>query len=176
MGHVAVEVDRTAILAEAAAVAAESPQTAPAPTGELGQAAPALDQNAAPPAPALDPVAKAAEVAPAVRFLVAQVVNLTAPNWQVTPDECNGIGDAAAMVLAYWMPPDAIDPKYMAVMSLAGAVWAVAAKRRDDDGNWRPLRAAKAPAPAEGAPARAPADAPAPGQVLPARAAAPLRL
>jgi hypothetical protein len=143
VGVVAVEVDRAAILNEAAAVAAEAPPETPVPA-QAGEA-PSLSHEPAP-APVLDPSAKAAEVQPAVRFLVAQVFTVAAPAWAVTDEESNNVADATALVLAYWMPADAIDPKYVALMSLAGALWGVASKRRDEHGNWKPLREKPKPA------------------------------
>lgn len=133
VGAVAVEIDRAEILAEAAAVAAADPS------------APAL-APASGPAPELDVAAKAADVAPAVRMLVAQCASTFAPGWEITSEESNGVADAAALVLAYWMPAGVVDPKYVAIMVLAGAAYGVAAARKREDGSWLPLRKPAAPA------------------------------
>lgn len=133
VGAVAVEVDREAILAEAAAVAASSSSSdaAAAPLVDVGAAASIADP---------DPQAKAADVAPAVRLLVAQCCMTFAPGWQVTREESDGVGDAAALVLAHWMPAGVIEPKYLAIVTLATSLYGVASKRRREDGTWAPLR------------------------------------
>jgi hypothetical protein len=159
LGSVAVEVDRAAILAEAAAVAAEAGEGA----GPVPAAEPA-------PVPALDVQAKAADVAPAVRLLVAQCSAAFAPNWQITKPESDGVADAAALVLAYWMPDGVLEPKYLAIITLATSLYGVAATRRREDGSWLPLRAPRAPASSS---PTSPAPGPAPS---PAPAGAPLKL
>jgi hypothetical protein len=152
---IAVEVDRTQILEEAAAIAASSSSAAPTPAGELA------------PAMAGDVEAKAAEVAPAVRMLVAQCAGAFAPNWEITQGEADGVADAAALVMAYWMPDGAIDPKYLAIVTLATALYGVAGKRRRADGSWVPLRAPRAPA--STAPAPSPASSSEPAGAVPLR-------
>lgn len=153
VGH--VEVDRAAILAEAQTIAATD--TAP----------PALEP-ALPPALSNDPSSKAADVAPAVRLLVAQCSSTFAPGWEITKAESDGVGDAAALVLAYWMPDGVLEPKYLALVTLATSLYAVAGSRRLADGTWMPLRAPRAP--------RAPASSSSTPASEPAPAGPPLRI
>lgn len=140
-GGIAVEVDRAALLQEAAAIAGESP----ADVGGAGGATGAL-------APAMAPAEKAVEVQPAVRMLVSQAAGIFAPNWNVTRTESEQLADSLALVMAYWMPDGVIEPKYLALVSFGGAVWTVASARRDADG-WRPLRAQPLQPGNDGAPA-----------------------
>jgi len=157
---VPVDVDRPAILEEAAAIAAASSSSSsgnPAPSSGAELAA----------APVVDVQAKAADVVPAARMLVAQLSGAFAPNWEVTKAETEGVADSLALVLAYWMPDGAIDPKYVAVLSLAGALYGVAAQRREPDGSWKPLRKPLERAPAPSSPTSpAPAGAPAPLRIV----------
>lgn len=133
-----VEVDRAALLAEADAIAAQ----APAATLDPGQGAAQVPTLASAP----DPASRLGETAPAVRLLVRTLSDTFAPNWAVTAQESDRVGDALAAVMVYWLPAGAIEPKYLALVTLAGAVYGVAAARRDaDSGEWRPLRAPPAP-------------------------------
>ena len=156
MGHVTVEVDRAAILAEAATAAADAPPETPVPatTGEV--AAPSQEPAPAPvPAPQ---AVSAEELKQAFRFAAAELAVMVAPAWEIEADESNAVADAGAMVLAYWMPPGAVDPKWLSLALLAGSVYGIARRRRNDDGTWKPLRVKAKPA----APAQAPAPSPAP--------------
>jgi hypothetical protein len=151
VGHVAVEVDRAAILAEAAEAAAEAPPDAPAVSAAGTQEAPAPATPAAgAPVPVTsgDIAAKAAEVAPALRLIMVNACAALAPNWEISQAESDGVADATALVLAHWMPAGVVDPKYMAAFALAGALYGVASARRNDDGTWRPLRKPPANTPA----------------------------
>lgn len=132
VGHVAVEVDRPALLAEAAAIAAdapaETPGAAPLENPAAGGAVPAVSS----------PETEAAGLQPVMRLACAQLAGL-APGWRITSQESDTVADAASLVMAYWMPPGIVQPKYVALMSLAGALWSVAAQRRVD-GKFLPLR------------------------------------
>jgi len=141
VGHVAVEVDRAAILNEAAAVAAEAPPETPVPT-PAGEAPSLSHEPASAPVPVVpvDVEAKAVELAPAVSLLVHRGFALTAPAWEVTQDEAASIGGPLALVLAYFVPTDKMDPKWLAVATCAVAVYNVADKRRDEKGDFLPLR------------------------------------
>lgn len=145
-GGIPVEVDRPALLAEAAAIAAEMPAEAPAAPPADTPMNPAASPAAAP----VDPAARAADVRPVVCLAVAQVAAMVAPNWEITKAESDAVGESLALVLAYWMPETGVDPKYLALGSLALSVWSVASARRDANGEWRPLRAPpKKPEPAQ---------------------------
>jgi len=127
-----VEVDRPQIAAELA---------------QLGSAAAAVDPvtpapgaGAAPVAPEVPPDQRAGELAPMVVMVLEQVAETFAPNWEVSKAECSRLGGSVAAVLAYWVPQQAaVDPKYLALFSLAMSGWSVASARRDDNGKWRPL-------------------------------------
>lgn len=140
VGHVAVEVDRPALLAEAAAIAADAPAEPPAAATAESPAAGVAD----PAVPAPMPEQEAAGMQPVLRFATAQLAAL-APGWKITQEESDGVADATALVLAYWMPPGAVHPKYVAILSLAGALWSIAAQRRDDDGKFLPMRPTREP-------------------------------
>jgi len=135
-GGIAVDVDRGALLAEAAAIAAESPAEPPASGAADAPAADSPPPSASP----SDPAARATEVKPAVCDAVAKLSTFLAPNWNVTRAESDAVGESLALVLAYWMPETSIDPKYVALGTLAMSLWSVASSRRDENGQWRPLR------------------------------------
>lgn len=135
---VTVETDRPALLAEAAAIAAEAPAPEPVATGAPPESPP--PEGMAPGVP-LAPDQLASEAAPAVRGLVSTLAETIAPNWEITRAESDRVGDALALVMAYWMPAGAIEPKYVALVSLAGSLYSVAGARRDaSTGKWKPLR------------------------------------
>lgn len=134
VGLVTVEVDRPAILEEAAQVAdAAEPPASSSSSAELEQPTPA-------PAGELDVNARAADVAPAVQLLVSECCATFAPGWRVSSEESERVANAAALVLAHWMPAGVIEPKYVALFTLATSLYGVAAKRRRPDGSWFPLR------------------------------------
>lgn len=151
MGSVEVEIDRAALLAEASEIGAQhSTAPAPGPSDVAGDPQPeALPQPA-------EPLALAEDVKPAVRMLVGELCDLIVPAWEIEQEESDGVADAAALVLAYWMPPGAVHPKYIALASLAGAIWGVARKRRTDDGKWFPMRRKTVERAASTAPAQQP--------------------
>jgi hypothetical protein len=153
-GTIPVDVDRPAILEEAAAIAASSSSSSiDTPAGELE----------APIAQTID--AKAAEVAPAIRLLVAQCAGTFAPNWEITKQEGDGVADAAALVMAHWMPDGVLEPKYLAIIALAASLYGVAGARRLEDGSWLPLRKPRAPSSSSSSPA--PPSAPSPAKSPP---------
>ena len=144
-----VEVDRAAILAEAQAIA--------------DTAAPASSSTLAP-AIAGDAQSKANDVAPAVRMLVAQCSSAFAPGWEITKAESDGVADAAALVMAYWIPDGVLEPKYLAIITLATSLYGVAGARRREDGSWLPLRAPREPASSSSSSSSTPATPPAPSR------------
>jgi hypothetical protein len=145
VGALAVEVNREQILAEAAAIAASSPSSSDVPAIAPASSAPALTVEA-----------KAADVAPAVRMLVSRCCGTFAPNWEITKEEGDGVADAAALVMAYWMPDGILEPKYLAIISLATSLYGVAGARRLADGSWVPLRAPRAPSSSSSTPPSSP--------------------
>lgn len=147
---VAVDVDRPALLEEAAAIAASSSDAPPA-TSSSSSTELAI---------AVDVQAKAADVAPAIRLLVSNCCGTFAPNWEVTKAEGDGVADAAALVAAYWMPDGVLEPKYLALLTLAMSLYGLAGARRLPDGSWVPLR--KPREPASSSPAPSPASSPTP--------------
>jgi hypothetical protein len=150
-----VDVDRAAIRAEAEAIAATAPADPGAPPAS--SPAPGLDEPAGIPG---DPSSTASEIKVPIRLLCKNTARAFAPNWEISDKESDDVADALALTLAYWMPPGAVDPKYMVVFTLATSIYGVAATRREPDGSFKPLRARPSstspPAPAGTPPARPP--------------------
>lgn len=151
-GGVPVDVDRSAVAAELSQLETEAAASEPPAPG----AAPATEGAA----PTLSIEDKAAQWAQPMRGAVKAMANIFAPNWELSEAECNGLGDALAMVGAHWMPDTQLPPKYVALVALGMSLVGVAGARFDQDaGKLKPLRKARA---AEAAPATASATAPAP--------------
>lgn len=74
---------------------------------------------------------------------VNAVARIMLPNWDLTGNEKQQIAESCSMALALWFPNLHIPPRYMALMSVGGVIWQIAASRRDAAGNLRPMRAQK---------------------------------
>lgn len=135
---VAVEVDRAALLAEADAIAGTLPPLteAIAPT-----AAPIDAPGAAPMMPAMSEEEIASKLAPALTRGTHLAGQWLAPNWNITHEEAGSVARDLALVLAYWMPADSLQPKYAALAMLGLGLFALAETRTDPEtGALRPLK------------------------------------
>lgn len=140
---VAVEVDRAALLAEADAIAGTLPPLteAIAPTG-AATAAPVDAPGAAPMMPAMSEEEIASKLAPALTRGTHLAGQWLAPNWNITHEEAGSVARDLALVLAYWMPSDSLQPKYAALAMLGLGLFALAETRTDPEtGKLRPLKA-----------------------------------
>lgn len=144
------EVDR--ILATAPADLAQAPAIDPA-------ASPAIAGDQVAREPTLEEIQAAAAGYEGGAFLIVRkAFDVAAPAWQVSGDECKGISSAVAFAMAAWFPNHQLPPKYVALLGVAGALYAVVDARRDPDtGKLKPRRneksatdpgQASAPAPA----------------------------
>lgn len=156
MGENHVDIDPAALNGEADALRTAAEAAIPAPEAIAAPGAPGGGGESASQELTPDQVqALAAQQAQGLVFLSSRLFAVVAPNWKVTPDESREVGEAAAVAMAAWFPSGAIPYKYMVLLNLGGAVFSIADRRRDANGDFLPLKPAKPVNSNNGAPAAA---------------------
>jgi hypothetical protein len=142
-----VDVDQQRLAAEASAI----DLGAPPPSGDqvdagAGQAGAAPDGEPSP-----ERIAElAAGAEPLVHGLVDLLHSNLAPNWRLVPEKHAALAKSGALALALWFPHE-LPPKYVALVAVAGCVWAVAQDNKNPvTGEYQP-RHAPQPNPENGA-------------------------
>jgi hypothetical protein len=131
MGLNAVEVDQAALAAEADRILAGAPaDLAPA----IDPAAPALAGELAPAEPTLEQIQAAAAGYEGGAFLiVSKAADIVVPAWRISADERKALSSSIALALAAWFPDHQLPPKYVALLGVAGSLYAIVDARRDPE-------------------------------------------
>jgi hypothetical protein len=135
MGMNTVEVDEPALAADVERILLDVPADPPA-------IAPELAGDEAPREPTLEEIQAAAAGYEFGSFLiVSKAADVLVPAWGVTSDERKALSSSLSLALAAWFPDQQLPPKYMALLAVAGSMYAIVDARRDPDtGKLKPRR------------------------------------
>lgn len=136
MGMNTVQVDEGALAAEADRILSDvpaelAPATDPAIAGEACAAELTLEQIQA----------AAAGYEAGAFMIVSQAADVLVPAWEISSDERKALSGSMSLALAAWFPDHQLPPKYMALLAVAGSMYAIVDARRDPTtGKLKPRR------------------------------------
>lgn len=132
-----IEVDEQALAAEADRILSDLP-----PPAAANDQAPAIAGEGLDAEPTLEQIQAAAAGYETGAFLiVSKAADVLAPAWGITSDERKALSGSIAFAMAAWFPDHQLPPKYMALLAVAGSLYAIADSRRDPStGKLKPRR------------------------------------
>lgn len=125
MGMNTVEVDERALADQADRILSEVPADPPA-------NAPTIADDGAPRELTLEEIQAAAAGYEVGSFLIiSKAAEVLVPAWDVTVEERKALSGSLSLALAAWFPDHHLPPKWMALLSVAGSMYAIVDARRD---------------------------------------------
>lgn len=133
-----VDIDTAGLQAE---LAGTQIPAGPAPPAAIDPAAQAAAERAAQSQAELQAAQTGAAMYRGTTETVVGVLSeVVMPNWNLTPEECKGMSEGAALMCAAWWPDGYIPVKWALAFGFGATVFGVIKARRRPDGTFPPLR------------------------------------